>query len=129
MLRNNYKKIIGLLGVGMMAVFVLNIPAIKNKIAYKVSIAWADDGEDEYDDEEDNRVINTAPESNVAQKTETKTIYTKLSDTVSTTTTTITKHDSDGDGMYDEEDPHPTINESFIVKDDNLNGIDDRYEQ
>ncbi|MDO8240653.1 MAG: hypothetical protein Q7T51_01595 [Candidatus Moranbacteria bacterium] len=128
MLINNYKKIIGLLGVVMIAVFVFNIPAIQNKIADNVNTAWADDDEEEYDDE-DNRVINTAPESNVVQKTETKTIYTKLSDTVSTTTTTITKHDSDGDGMYDEEDPHPTINESFIVKDDNLNGIDDRYEQ
>ena len=63
------------------------------------------------------------------QKTEYKTITTKLSDTVTNTSIVETKHDSDGDGIFDEEDAHPTINEHFIVKDDNLNGIDDRYEQ
>jgi hypothetical protein len=75
------------------------------------------------------KVIDTSPSSNTKQKTEYITVYKKLSDTVTTKTDTITRHDSDGDGLYDDEDPHPTINEYFIVKDDNLNGIDDRYEQ
>ena len=95
-----------------------------------VKIALAEDEEDEEDEEDDDsvRVIDTSPDNNTTQKTEYVTVYKKLSDTVSTTTDTIIRHDSDGDGLYDDEDQHPTINEYFIVKDDNLNGIDDRYE-
>ena len=91
----------------------------ENKIAH----AESEQEDDEY------KVINTTPEKNSVQKTEYKTITTKLSDTVTNTSIVETKHDSDGDGIFDEEDAHPTINEHFIVKDDNLNGIDDRYEQ
>ena len=87
-----------------------------------------DELEDEKDDEGPVQVINTNPANKKAVKTETVTATKKLSDTVTEATTTVTRHDSDGDGLYDDEDPHPTINEYFIVKDDNLNGIDDRYE-
>lgn len=100
-----------------------------------VQSVWAADEEDNDDDDEKEikapatvKVIDTNPSNNTTQKTEYVTVYKKLSDTVSTTTDTITRHDSDGDGLYDDEDSHPTINEYFIVKDDNLNGIDDRYE-
>jgi len=95
----------------------------------KIALAESDDENDSEERNAPAQVISTAPADNTPQKAETKTIYTKLSDTISTTTTTIIRHDSDGDGIYDDEDPHPTINENFIVKDANLNGIDDRYEQ
>ena len=74
-------------------------------------------------------VIDTNPAKKTVKKTETVTEYKKLSDTITQIITTITRHDSDGDGLYDDEDAHPTINDYFIVVDDNLNGIDDKYEQ
>lgn len=75
---------------------------------------FADEDEDENED---------------SLKIEYKTVYAKLPDTVAYITKKIPRYDSDGDGLYDDEDTHPEINEFFIVKDDNLNGIDDRYEQ
>lgn len=86
--------------------------------------------DDDDDDEEENfKVIDTTPSKEATQKTEYKTITTKLSDTVTKTAMTETEYDSDGDGIYDQDDTHPTINDYFIVTDDNLNGIDDKYEQ
>lgn len=129
----NYKKIIGLLGVVIAIVIGFNMVTVENKIFEKTNIVQAEDEENEEEDEEDDdderEVIDTSADNATAKETETKVIYTKLSDTVSTVTTTITRHDSDGDGLYDDEDPHPSINENFIVGDGNLNGIDDRYEQ
>ena len=84
------------------------------------------DEEDEEDEEDESSVIDTKKS---APKTETVTEYRKLNDTVTQVRTTIIRHDSDRDGLYDDEDPHPAINEYFIVEDQNLNGIDDRYEQ
>lgn len=117
--------IVGLIVIFSLAILtVLNYGYIKNALA---------DDETEYESEDIQqapvKVIDTNPSSNTKKKTEYITVYKKLSDTVTTKTDTITRHDSDGDGLYDDEDPHPTINEYFIVKDDNLNGIDDRYEQ
>ena len=89
-----------------------------------------DENEKEREDEEHvTTVIDTNPAKKTVKKTETVTEYRKLSDTVTQVITTITRHDSDGDGLYDDEDAHPTINDYFIVVDDNLNGIDDKYEQ
>lgn len=96
------------------------------EVVQKTKIAMAEDEEDEEDEEDDEREDE---EEDEVKKTEYVTEYVKLSDTVSTKTTTVTKYDSDGDGILDEQDAHPTINENFVVKDDNLNGIDDRYEQ
>ena len=92
---------------------------------------FAQENEVENEDDEDQvmKVVDTNPQKKEAKPTETKTIYERLSDTVTRQTITTTKFDSDGDGILDEEDAHPTINDYFIVKDDNLNGIDDRYEQ
>lgn len=129
----NYKKIIGLLSVVIAIVIGFNTTTVKNKIFETTNIVQAEDEEDEEEgeeeDDDDREAIDTSSDNATAKETETKVIYTKLSDTVSTVTTTITRHDSDGDGMYDDEDPHPSINENFIVEDGNLNGIDDRYEQ
>ncbi|MDP1834161.1 MAG: hypothetical protein Q8L11_04510 [Candidatus Moranbacteria bacterium] len=94
-----------------------------------VALADDEDGDDEEYDDDQSRIINTDPEDEKIEKTETKTVYTKLSDTVTQTTVTVIRHDSDGDGTYDDEDEHPAINENFIVKDADNNGIDDKYEQ
>lgn len=121
------KKIIAGLIIGLiLCTFLLankNWPSLFN-----IKIVRADD-ENERDDEE-GRVptINTSPSNNTSKKTETKTIYEKLSDTVTRITETKTQFDSDGDGIFDEQDKHPTINDDYIVKDTNLNGIDDQYE-
>lgn len=101
-------------------------------IVFTSQVLAEDDGkENEYesDDEHVTTVINTDPAKETVKKTETVTEYKKLSDTITQIITTITRHDSDGDGLYDDEDAHPTINDYFIVIDDNLNGIDDKYEQ
>ena len=52
----------------------------------------------------------------------------RLSDEVTSRTTRTTIFDSDRDGIFDEKDKYPGINDFFIVKDDNLNGIVDKYE-
>jgi hypothetical protein len=96
---------------------------------FQKSVRAEDDKNESDDHESPSTVIDTSPEKKSPKKTETITEYRKLSDIVTQIITTVTKHDSDGDGIYDDEDPHPTINEYFIVKDDNSNGIDDRYEQ
>lgn len=117
---------------GGATLFLLAVMAVSNRVYIKTVLA--DDNEFDSEDvppatSSPAKVIDTSPSNNTAQKTEYVTVYKKLNDTVTTKTDTITRHDSDGDGLYDDEDPHPTINEYFIVKDDNLNGIDDRYEQ
>ena len=94
----------------------------------KIALADDDDEEDEKDDE-DEEDEEDEDEGEKKQETKTEVKYVKLSDTVSRTTKTITKYDSDGDGILDEQDPYPTVNENFVVKDDDLNGIDDKYEE
>lgn len=48
---------------------------------------------------------------------------------VETSVETISLPDKDGDGLLDENDPHPDYPEIYIVKDDNRNGIVDQFEQ
>jgi len=108
---------------------VISLIALSALSVYKYVLADNETESDSEDGKPVTSVINTSPAKKSTKKTETVTEYRKLSDTVTQVLTTITRHDSDGDGIYDDEDPHPTINEYFIVVDDNLNGIDDRYEQ
>lgn len=93
----------------------------------KASHTRADSGGDE-NDSGDFQVINTNPSNDQPKKPQTKTITTQLAPTVTQQVTTTTTFDSDGDGQPDNVDPTPTINDNFIVKDANLDGIDDRYE-
>lgn len=65
----------------------------------------------------------------VAKEPQIVTRQVRLSDTVEQSITTTTRFDSDGDGIFDEEDEFPTINNYLIVKDENRNGIVDEYEQ
>lgn len=117
---SNIKKII--IAGGIVVLFVVFT-------SFQTQFVLADDDGDDEEEEENFKVIDTTPSEEATQKTEYKTITTKLSDTVTKTAMTETKYDSDGDGVYDQDDAYPTINDYFIVKDDNLNGIDDKYEQ
>jgi hypothetical protein len=47
---------------------------------------------------------------------------------VSNNTTSVTLKDSDGDGLLDGDDPHPSVAEIYIVVDENKNGIVDGFE-
>lgn len=116
------------LGFGM---HLLYAPLIK-KVA--VPVSWADDEEEdeEYEDEERDEGSAVAPAENASSSKASvtyKTVTTKLPDTVVETTKVMPRYDTDKDGLYDDEDPHPTINEFLIISDNNNNGIDDRYEQ
>lgn len=93
----------------------------KNNLS--VPIALADDDDEEEDDEDEN------DESSTETVVTYETIYIKLPDTMAEKIIQVPLYDSDSDGIYDDEDPHPYINKFFVVEDKNLNGIDDRYEQ
>lgn len=47
---------------------------------------------------------------------------------VSTKVDTVILKDSDGDGILDQDDPHPSIAEIYIVEDADQNGIVDKFE-
>lgn len=94
-----------------------------------VMFAHADDDEEERDNEEDDeRAPVSTSTSSSKPKTETVTTYVKLPDQIIKRLITNTIYDSDGDGVFDPDDPTPNLNDIFIVKDDNANGINDAYE-
>jgi hypothetical protein len=125
----------GKIFIGLIFWFILCGAFLANKSwgdTFNIITAQAeDDEEDERGDDEDERVpiIDTDSANDTPRQAETKTIYEKLSDTITRITETKTQFDSDGDGIFDEQDKNPTINDGYIVKDANLNGIDDQYEQ
>lgn len=93
-----------------------------------ISHAEDDENEEEYEDERDQEKEVRSDDGSVKQ---TNTSKEPLLIPVTTTTqqeirTVLT--DSDGDGLYDNEDPHPDVPELYIVLDDNKNGIVDRFE-
>lgn len=94
------------------------------------AFARAEDDENENDDDDERETtVQSAPSTSSSQKTVTKTIILEPERKVTTTQIRdVQVPDSDRDGLADENDPHPAIPEQLIVKDDNLNGIDDRYE-
>lgn len=88
-----------------------------------------DEDEDEEDDEEDDE--RDQDKENEKESRSISTSQPPRSVPVTTTTlksTTTTFKDTDGDGLYDNEDPHPTIPELYIVRDENRNGITDSFE-
>jgi hypothetical protein len=132
----NKSGIISLVSLLLFAGMVL-FPKMQ-KILFPVSLA----DDNEYEDQHRNNnpapvsvpVSTTVPVQEKTVKTNTpkieyKTIYQQLPDTVIDTITEVPRYDSDSDGIYDDEDAYPNINDFLIVKDDNLNGIDDRYEK
>ncbi len=100
------------------------------------NILHAEDDEEEHEEEHE----EDDHESDDSKKTSTEnTSPTKQSSVTNQPTlipvTTVTQQevttvltDSDGDGLYDNEDPHPNIPEIYIVYDDNKNGIADHFE-
>jgi hypothetical protein len=97
----------------------------------KIALAENDEGEDDFY-EKDNEYINDNQENNipVAPDKINEATPEKISDTIfETSTTTIQRLDSDGDGIFDDEDKYPEINDYIIVNDNNLNGIVDKYER
>ncbi len=88
--------------------------------------ALADDDEEEnsfYEKEKED--VENIKENNlfILPEEEIKKSPEKISDAA------IEKLDSDGDGIFNNKDKHPKINDYFIVNDDNLNGIVDKYER
>lgn len=92
------------------------------KLFYLSAQAEDEDEDEDEEDEEDDDDDDNKP------KTETVTTYVKLPDQVIKQNVVTTIYDSDGDGIFDPDDKHPQIHELLIVKDENLNGIDDAYE-
>ncbi|TAK96540.1 hypothetical protein EPO05_01615 [Patescibacteria group bacterium] len=89
-------------------------------------VSAEDEGEEEEEDDEDE-----GGGSQTTSKTEMKTVttYVKLPDQIVKKQIVTTIYDSDGDGVFDDTDPTPTINDNLIVEDNNQDGIVDAYEQ
>ena len=85
-----------------------------------------DDREEDDNDEEDARQDDSQSTSNKSRTTKQPTLIPVTTTTQQKITTVLV--DSDGDGLYDNEDPHPSIPEILIVYDDNRNGIADHVE-
>ena len=98
--------------------------AIHSWLHPSLNLALAEDDEEDEEDDEDE-----GSSSKTTTKYETVTTYVKLPDQVIKKNIVTTIYDSDGDGIFDPDDKNPQIHELLIVKDENLNGIDDAYEQ
>lgn len=95
----------------------------KEKSFVESKIVLADDNdEDEEDDDKDD-------DNKKVYETIVETSYVQVSANVKKEITKTTLFDSDRDGIFDEEDEHPAINNFFIAIDQNKNGIVDKYEQ
>lgn len=103
--------------------FVFNISSKFNG-DFEIKNVLAEDDEDESEDEGEGE-----DEEKEIQKATSETSYEQISDNVRKETIKTTLFDSDRDGVFDNEDAHPTINDFFIVKDDDKNGVVDKYEQ
>lgn len=94
---------------------------LENYFRAKTVLAEDDEDDDEEDEEDD--------EDDDFKETTTEVYSTQISNEVRRETVKNTFFDNDRDGIFDNEDKNPTINDFFIVKDDNRNGIVDEYEQ
>lgn len=85
------------------------------------------DAQEKEDMEDEERDEEKSEESSTTETVVTEKIT--ISETVSKEIITTTRKDTDGDGIFDEQDDHPQVNDHFIVKDDDRNGIVDSYEK
>lgn len=110
--------------LAILALLIVSSFSIRKYVVRNLSVpvVLADDDEED-DDEDEHRKTKTTTETTY------KTVYVKLPDTVIEKIIQVPLHDSDSDGIYDDEDPYPYINKFFVVEDKNLNGIDDEYEK
>lgn len=101
-----------------------------NRDAY---IAHAEDDEEEEDDEyeerDDDKEESTASSTASSSKASSTTQTTTSTSVVTREVTVERRTDGDGDGIFDDKDSYPTINDNSIVGDDNRNGIVDDYER
>lgn len=97
-----------------------------------IAHAEDDDEEAEHEDsEEDDDKNEASPSSSAASSSKSSSTTTQSTTNTSVVTQEVTverRTDSDGDGIFDDEDAYPTINDNIIVRDDNRNGIVDEYE-
>ncbi|EKD58802.1 MAG: hypothetical protein ACD_56C00048G0003 [uncultured bacterium] len=98
---------------------------------FQYVLADDDEEEDRYEQNEDKEDDeDKEDEDDKEDENKTVTEVVRLPDKIVTRTIieNIIKKDSDRDGLLDEKDPHPDIAEIYIVKDDDKNGIDDKYD-
>lgn len=84
------------------------------------------------DDEEEQESEEEISQESVVKEVQPPTTSTKVekpTTTISVETKTVTLKDSDGDGILDKDDPHPTVAEIYIAEDSNRNGIVDKFEK
>jgi hypothetical protein len=86
-------------------------------------LAQADDEADEGEGDFQESVVKEVKPST----TSTKVRQESASTSVETKTTIL--NDSDGDGILDKDDSHPSVPEIYIVEDSNKNGIVDKFEK
>lgn len=91
--------------------------------AGNIPLVLGDDDEEEDEDDDDDD-----EEEESASEEKTVTTYVKLPDQIIKKLIEIVTFDSDGDGVFDPDDATPNLHDIFLVKDDNLNGIVDAYE-
>lgn len=121
-----HKKLFIFFLVGMLATYV---GASKFAVAEDDDDRYEEeDEEDEHEEDEEDEEDDDDDDDDEKEETITQTI--KLPDKYITRTIieNIIKKDTDRDGLLDENDPHPSIAEIYIVNDSNKNGIDDKYD-
>ena len=94
------------------------------------SIAWAEDEEEQEDekdeeDEEDEEDEKDDEEKSSDSESKTTITYVPVTTIIKRL---VTLKDSDGDGIEDPQDPHPSVAEIYVVKDENFNGVVDQFE-
>lgn len=99
-------------------------------------IAHAEDDDEEETEHEDSKEEDdkneASPSSSAASSSKSSSTMTQSTTNTSVVTQEVAierRTDSDGDGIFDDEDVYPTINDNIIVRDDNRNGIVDEYER
>jgi hypothetical protein len=110
--------------VGVLLILSVVFSVVLDGIFSYSVVAQENEEEDQivYEDDE-----KTADDTSAKNTVVTETVV--VSDTISKEITTTTQSDTDGDGIFDQEDQYPIINDHFIVKDDDRNGIVDVYEK
>lgn len=109
--------LIGMFLIGFLFIF-FSFNNSEKFLSKKIVLAEDEHEDEDEHEQEDSRTYEPLIETYSQQ----------VSDYVSQETVQTTVFDSDKDGIFDDEDKNPNINDFFIVKDDNLNGIVDKYE-
>lgn len=99
-------------------------------VALLASFSFVRAEDDEYENDDDEEEVEQVQDEK--KPTVPKNTVQVITIPAKTITRTVMKDviliDSDRDGLFDENDPHPSIAEIYIVFDENRNGIADQYE-